>query len=72
MKIRVNGDSKIGVCAAYIEMYEPLYAESIYPINSSGVFLGHSSGGGFEALFLRDQSTGSSVRVYVNNGILYP
>lgn len=70
MKILVNGDSKIGVCAAYIEMYEPLYSRSIYPIESTGVYLGHSTGGGFEALFLRDQATGVPKRVYVSSGAL--
>lgn len=71
MKIRVNGNTKIGVCASYIEMYEHLYTESIYPISSSGKYIG-SIGGGYEAIYLRDQTTLVPVRVYVSNGVLHP
>lgn len=71
MKIRVNGDTKIGVCASYIEMYEHLYTDSIYPIATSGKYIG-SVGGGYEAIYLRDQITGTPVKVFVSGGVLNP
>jgi hypothetical protein len=72
MQIKVNGESRIGICAAYIEMYKPLYTNSIFPIESTGKFIGSLCGGGFEAIYLRDQTTGNSVRVYVDSGVLHP
>ena len=71
MKIRVNGDTKIGVCASYIEMYEHLYTDSIYPIATSGKYIG-SVGRGYEAIYLRDQITGTPVKVFVSGGVLNP
>lgn len=72
MKIRVYGDVKIGVCAAYIEMYEPLFTKSIYPLVPLGNFIGSLTSGGYEAIYLRDQTTGAPIRVYVDSGVLHP
>lgn len=69
MKIRVNGETKIGVCNAYIEMYDPMYTRSIYPIQDSGTYLGRIDRG-FEALYLIDQATSLTRRVQVRDGAI--
>jgi hypothetical protein len=71
LNIRVLGDIKLGVCATYIQMYEPIYTTDIFPSSSTGRYIG-SVGAGYEALYLRDQSTGLPVRVYVSGGVLNP
>jgi len=71
LDIMVSGDTKIGICSTYIEMYEPIYTTDIYPSSPTGKYIG-DVGAGYEALYLRDQSTGLPVRVYVCGGILNP
>jgi hypothetical protein len=72
LRILVNGYSKMSVCASEIIMSEDMYTQNVYPQTPTGNYLGHSSGGGFEALYLRDQSTGLPVRVYISAGVLHP
>jgi hypothetical protein len=71
LNIKVSGDTKIGICDTFIEMYEPVYSLDIYPSSPTGTYIG-STGSGYEAIYLRDQSTGLPVRVYVCGGILNP
>jgi hypothetical protein len=71
LKIRVYGDSKIGVCNTYIEMYEDMYVNNVFPISSPGIYLGGAGPTrGFEGLYLRDQSTGSPRKLSVSAGVL--
>jgi hypothetical protein len=70
MQILVGGFPKIGVCASYIEMYNPLYTDDIYPMSYSGKHIGSVSSGGFEFIYLNDQVTGAPRRVSVSSGVL--
>jgi hypothetical protein len=52
-----------------VNIYSTLRTQNIYPEYSSGVYLG-SVCGGYEALFLRDHTSGIPKMVYVNAGSL--
>lgn len=70
LDIKVDSVSKVGICGSQIALRETVYTKSIFPIETTGVYLGNLYSGGFEALYLRDQSTGAPRRLYVTGGSL--
>jgi len=70
LDIVVNSARTFSVCASYIDALVPMYTRSIYPIDATGAHIG-TLGLAYEYIYLRDQSTGSSKKVFVCAGVLF-
>ena len=69
LDIFVNNIRKFSVCSSVIEAEATMYTRSVYPSEAEGFQLG-TVGLAYEALYLKDQVTGVSRKIYICAGAL--